>query len=139
MESKLEYYSRLEEDIIRAYREAEDDETRDAARMLMNEHRNKMLEWESLGFYEVYRAYRSIFEDGTEFPDFNSAFNSEKIKAYVRIMRENGIKHFTYSSTRTNAIKGAWDFEQAGAKLEGMVEINTCYNTKVPALKFTIE
>lgn len=83
MESKLEYYSRLEEDIIRAYREAEDDETRDTARMLMNEHLNKMLEWESLDFYEVYLAYRSIFEDGTEFPDFNSAFNSEKIKAYL--------------------------------------------------------
>ena len=139
MESKLEYYSRLEDEIIRTYREAEDDETRDTARMLLNEHRKKMIEREPMDFYEVYRAYRSIFEDGTEFADFNSAFNSEKIKSYVRIMKENGIKHFTYSSTWTNAIKDAWDFEQAGAKLEGLVEINTCYSTKVPAMKFTIE
>lgn len=139
MESKLEYYSRLEDDIIRTYKEAEDDETRDAARMLMRKHQVKILEWESPDFYEVYRAYRSIFEDGTEFLNFNSAFNSEKIKSCVKIMKENGIKHFTYSSTWTNALRGAWDFEQAGAKLEGMVEINTCYNTKVPALKFTIE
>lgn len=139
MESKFKYYSRLEDEIIRTYREAKDEETRDAARMLMKEHQNKMFEWETLDFYEVYRAYREAAEDGNEFPDFNSAFNSEKIKSYVRIMKENGIKQFTYSSTWTNAIQGAWDFEQAGAKLEGLVEISTCYNTKVPALKFTIE
>ena len=45
MESKLEYYSRLEEDIIRAYREAEDDEFRVRARTLMRKHQVKILEW----------------------------------------------------------------------------------------------
>jgi hypothetical protein len=139
MESKFEYYSRLEDEIIRTYRGAKDEETRNAARMLMKEHQNKMFEWETLDFYEVYRAYREAAEDGNEFLNFDSVFNSEKVNSYVRIMKENGIKHFTYSSTWTNAIKGAWDFEQAGAKLEGLVEINTCYSTKVPALKFTIE
>ena len=139
MESKLEYYSRLEDEIIRTYKEAEDEETRDAARMLMKEHRNKMLEWESLDFFEVYLAYRSIFEDGNEFPDFSSAFNSEKTSSYVRIMKENGIKHFTYSSTWTNAVQGALNFKQAGAKMEELVEVNTSHGTKAPALKFTIE
>ena len=138
MESKLEYYSRLEEDIIRAYREAEDDESRDAARMLMNEHRNKMLEWESLDFYEVYLAYRSIFEDGNEFLNFDSVFNSEKIKSYVRIMKENGIKHFTYSSTWTDSIRCVWDFEQAGAQLEKVTQIQ--YRDKeIPAIQLKID
>lgn len=138
MESKLEYYSRLEEDIIRTYREAEDDETRDAARMLMNEHRNKMLEWESLDFYEVYLAYRSIFEDGNEFLNFDSVFNSEKVNSYVRIMKENGIKHFTYSSTWTNSIRCVWDFEQAGAQLEKVTQIQ--YRDKeIPAIQLKID
>lgn len=138
MESKLEYYSRLEDEIIRAYREAEDDETRDAARMLMDEHRNKMLEWESLDFYEVYLAYRSIFEDGNEFLNFDSVFNSEKIKSYVRIMKENGIKHFTYSSTWTDSIRCVWDFEQAGAQLEKVTQIQ--YRDKeIPAIQLKID
>ena len=72
MESKFEYYSRLEDEIIRTYREAKDEETRNAARMLMKEHQNKMFEWETLDFYEVYRAYREATEDGNEFLHFEN-------------------------------------------------------------------
>ena len=138
MESKLEYYSRLEEDIIRAYREAEDDETRDTARMLMKEHQNKMFEWETLDFYEVYRAYREAAEDGNEFLNFDSVFNSEKVNSYVRIMKENGIKHFTYSSTWTDSIQCVWYFEQAGAQLEKVTQIQ--YRDKeIPAIQLKID
>lgn len=38
MESKFEYYSRLEDEIIRTYREAKDEETRNAARMCRTSH-----------------------------------------------------------------------------------------------------
>lgn len=138
MESKLEYYSRLEDEIIRTYREAKDEETRNAARMLMKEHKNKMFEWETLDFYEVYQAYREAAEDGNEFLNFDSVFNSEKIKSYVRIMKENGIKHFTYSSTWTDSIRCVWDFEQAGAQLEKVTQIH-CRDKEIPAIQLKID
>lgn len=138
MESKFEYYSRLEDEIIRTYREAKDEETRNAARMLMKEHQNKMFEWETLDFYEVYRAYREAAEDGNEFLNFDSVFNSEKIKSYVRIMKENGIKHFTYSSTWADSIRCVWDFEQAGAQLEKVTQIQ-CRDKEIPAIQLKID
>lgn len=138
MESKLEYCSRLEEDIIRAYREAEDDEFRVIARTLMRKHQVKILEWESQDFYEVYRAYREAAEDGNEFLNFDSVFNSEKVNSYVRIMKENGIKHFTYSSTGTDSIRCVLDFEQAGAQLEKVTQIQ--YRDKeIPAIQLKID
>ena len=142
MESKLEYYSRLEDGIIRTYKEAEDDETRNAARMLMREHQLKILEWESPDFYEVYRAYREAAENGNKYIDYAVTYTPERIKAYVKIMKENGLKCFTYSSARTNAtqsVQGALNFKQAGAKMEELVEVYTSHGTKAPALKFTIE
>lgn len=138
MESKFEYYSRLEEDIIKAYREAEDDEYRCIARMLMRKHQVKILEWESQDFYEVYRAYREAAEDGNEFLNFDSVFNSEKVNSYVRIMKENGIKHFTYSSTCTDSIRCVWDFEQAGAQLEKMTQIQY-RDREIPAFQLKID
>ena len=138
MESKLEYYSRLEEDIIKAYREAEDDEDRCIARMLMRKHQVKILEWESQDFYEVYRAYREAAEDGNEFLNFDSVFNSEKVNSYVRIMKENGIKHFTYSSTCTDSIRCVWDFEQAGAQLEKVTQIQY-RDREIPAIQLRID
>ena len=138
MESKLEYYSRLEDEIIRTYREAKDEETRNAARMLMKEHQNKMFEWETLDFYEVYRAYREAAEDGNEFLNFDSVYNSEKVNSYVRIMKENGIKHFTYSSTWTDSIRCVCDFVQAGAQLEKVTQIH-CRDKEIPAMQLKID
>lgn len=138
MENKLEYYSRLEDEIIRTYKKAEDEETRNAVRMLMKEHENKMFEQEPLDFYEVYQAYRKAVENGNKYLDFDGTYTPERIRDYVKILKENGIKHFTYSSTWTNALQDAWEFESAGAHLEKMT-MTHWRGKDVPALKFTIE
>ena len=138
MESKFKYYSRIEDEIIRTYREAKDEETRNAARMLMKEHQVKMFEWETLDFYEVYRAYREAAEEGNEFLNFDSVYNSEKVDSYVRIMKENGIKHFTYSSTWTDSIRCVSDFVQAGAQLEKVTMIRS-RDKEIPAMQLKID
>lgn len=142
MESKIEYYSRIEDEIIKTYREAEennDQETMNAARQLMKQHELTLFERESMEFFTVYRAYREASEDGNKYLNFTEGFTPEKTRLYVEVMRKNGIRRFTYSSSWSSSLRGAWDFEQAGAKLEGIVEINTCYNTKAPALQFMIQ
>lgn len=142
MESKIEYYSRIEDEIIKTYKEADasdDQETKNAARQLMKQHELTLFERESLEFFQVYTAYREASKNGNRYPDFTEGFTPEKTRMYVEVMRKNGIKRFTYSSSWTSSLRGAWEFEQAGAKLEGLIEINTCYNTKAPALQFVIQ
>ncbi len=142
MESKIEYYSRIEDEIIKTYREADengDQETKNTARQLMKQHELTLFERESLEFFQVYTAYREASENGNKYLDFTEGFTPEKTRMYVEVMRKNGIKRFTYSSSWTSSLRGAWEFEQAGAKLEGLVEINTCYNTTAPALQFVIQ
>lgn len=142
MESKIEYYSRIEDEIIKTYRDAKennDQETMNAARQLMKQHKLTLSERESMEFFTVYMAYREASEDGNKYLNFTEGFTPEKTRLYVEVMRKNGIKGFTYSSSWSGSLRGAWDFEQAGAKLEGIVEINTCYNTKAPALQFMIQ
>lgn len=142
MESKIEYYSRIEDEIIKTYRDAKennDQETMNAARQLMKQHKLTLSERESREFFTIYMAYREASENGNKYLDFTEGFTPEKTRLYVEVMRKNGIKGFTYSSSWSGSLRGAWDFEQAGAKLEGIVEINTCYNTKAPALQFMIQ
>lgn len=139
MESKIEYYSRIEDEIIKTYKEAEDEETRNVARRLMRQHKLTLSRKESLEFRTVYTAYRDAIDNGNAYPDFTEGYTREKTKLYVEVMRKNGVKRFTYSSSWSGSLRGAWDFEQAGAKLEGIVEINTCYNSKVPALQFMVQ
>lgn len=142
MESKIEYYSRIEDEIIKTYREADennDQETMNAARQLMKQHELTLFEKESLEFFTVYTAYREAINNGNAYPDFTEGYTQEKTKLYVEVMRKNGVKRFTYSSSWTSSLRGAWEFERAGAKMEGVVEINTCYNTKVPALQFMVQ
>lgn len=142
MESKIEYYSRIEDEIIKTYREAKennDQETMNAARQIMKQHKRILSQNESLEFLNVYTAYREASENGNKYLNFTEGFTPEKTRLYVEVMRKNGIKRFTYSSTWTSSLRGAWDFEQAGAKLEGIVEINTGYDTTAPALQFMIQ
>lgn len=147
--NKLEYYSFMEEEIIKTYREAEaneDQEGMDAAKSLMDTHKEVMTGVESGDFIALYRDYRQAQKLGNPYLNLSDVLYPNNAQGYVDLMREQGVEFFTFSSTWSGALEVAWSFEEAGCTCIGMTEITTQFyegmtdkHAKGPALLFKIQ
>lgn len=75
-------------------------------------------------YARVYRLYEDAVERGNEYIDLYNVIWEKDVAALIQSLRENGVEHFTFSSTWSSAVEIAWLFTQNGCTLEGLVEIN---------------
>jgi hypothetical protein len=61
---------------------------------------------------------------GNEYIDLTDCYSYQDKEALIESFQTYGIDHFTFSSSWSSAVEGAWKFQEAGCKLEGVVEIN---------------
>lgn len=75
-------------------------------------------------YARVYRLYEDAVERDNEYIDLYNVIWEKDVAALIQSLRENGVEHFTFSSTWSSAVEIAWLFTQNGCTLEGLVEIN---------------
>ena len=100
---------------------------------------------EENGFRKIWTMYEKARENQNMYIDFNEVIWDNEIQSIIKILRDNGIEKFTFSSTWTSAVKTAWLFTQNGCTLEGLTEINEGYEDfitgkmkKAPAYLFKL-
>ena len=91
------------------------------ARSLMRKHLDEIAQ--KGDFYAfVYRLYKEMKEAGNEHIDLHEAiFDAPKM---LEKLKSCGVKSFTFSSGWSGAVETAWEFQQNGCRLEGLVELN---------------
>ncbi len=116
-----EAYIKLEE-AKKAYDAATTEEEKKHAQTLYDNAGSDLPESRVAQF--IARSYVEAKENENDYLDFADVVNPEDAGEIVSLLKENNIKHFTYSSTWSSAVKASWAFQEAGCKLEGLVEIN---------------
>lgn len=86
---------------------------------------SERIEKQGASYVKVYRLYEDAVERGNEYIDLNDAIWEKDVADLIQNLRENGVDHFTFSSTWSGAVEIAWLFTQNGCTLEGLVEINS--------------
>ena len=93
----------------------------------------------------IYRQYAVSRNSGNELLNIYDVLYDNQVPILVELMKEHGIKEFTFSSTWSRAIEIAWLFQENGCKLEGLIEINAQYVNystdefeKIPAYLFRV-
>lgn len=66
----------------------------------------------------IYREYENSKDSGNEHLDISDVVWDKDVADLVTVMRENGIKHFTFPSTWSSAIETAWLFSRTAAHLK---------------------
>ena len=66
--------------------------------------------------------------NGNELLDINDVVWDKDAPELIKAMKLHGIKAFTFSSGWSHAVVTAWRFQEAGAKLVGLVQINGSMN-----------
>ena len=95
-------------------------DARDACRALM-----EGIEAEGADSIRIYRLYEEARDCGNDYIDIHEVVWDKDVAGLVAALRENGISHFTFSSSWSSAVDTAWLFTQNGCGLEGLVEINS--------------
>lgn len=108
----------------KAYDTATTDEAKEAAFALYHEAVDPL---EALGATacRIWREYEVSRDSGNTYLDLSDVVWDRDVDALIACMKENGIEHFTFSSTWSSAVETAWLFQKAGCRLEGLVEINS--------------
>ena len=75
----------------------------------------------------LFNEYEVSRDSGNDYLDISEVVWDKDVADLITAMRENGIEHFTFSSTWSSAVETAWLFLQNGCKLEGLIEINSRY------------
>lgn len=73
----------------------------------------------------IYREYETSRDSGNDYLDISEAVWDKDVESLIKCLRDNGIEHFTFSSTLSSAVETAWLFQQNGCTLEGLIEINS--------------
>lgn len=73
----------------------------------------------------IYREYETSRDSGNDYLDISEAVRDKDVESLITCLRDNGIEHFTFSSTWSSAVETAWLFQQNGCTLEGLIEINS--------------
>ncbi len=117
-------------DAYEARRNATTKEEKELAWEKMDEFDTKF-DGESRAFIEAWRDYRNSMDMGYKYLDCENP--SRDATEYAKVLKDNGIKKFTFSSTWSGAVEDAWKFQSAGYRIEGV--------TKAPktAFVFTAE
>lgn len=108
-----------------------------------------MNEGESLKDYGInttlFAAYRSLEYTGNENLDFADVIWDYDVAEISKILKENGIKEFTISSTFSSLIERLAAFEKEGIKMAGLTEVNASYTdfktgerARIPAIRMAL-
>lgn len=116
-------YAQVQE-ALKAYDAATDESGKEAARTLYHEATAAI---EALGSTacRIWREYEVARDSGNIYLDISEVVWDKDVEALISCMRDNGIDHFTFSSTWSSAVETAWLFLQNGCTLEGLIEINS--------------
>lgn len=94
---------------------------------------------------KLYQLFSEAMERGNQYIDLWNVIWEKDVEGLINSLRENGVEHFTFSSTWSSAVEIAWLFTQNGCTLEGMAQINgphKSYDNKeydtVPAYLFAV-
>lgn len=106
---------------------------------------SERIEKQGAGYAKVYRLYQEAVDCGNEYIDLNDVVWEKDAAALIQSFRENGVEHFTFSSTWSSAVETAWLFAENGCTLEGLLQINSPHKAfgseeyeKVPAYLFAV-
>ena len=66
-------------------------------------------------------------DSGNEILNIRESINQNQVDEFISVLKDNGINEFTFSASSTEALENAYKFQEAGYKLQGIVEINSEY------------
>ena len=96
-------------------------------------------------YEKVFKLYEAAAERGNDYIDLNDVIWDKEVAGLIASLRENGIEHFTFSSTWSSTVETAWLFTKNGCTLKGMVQINSAYKAiaseeyeRIPAYLFEV-
>ena len=133
-----EFYNRQQE-LSKAYKATPTQETAEYCKTEMDAIWKEITS-KGIAFTAIFNYYADSLSNGNKYLDIGRDVIWEKdVPAFLSVMRMEGIKHFTFSSSWSSAIKIAWRFQQHGCTLEGLTEVyKNKEENKSPALLFTI-
>lgn len=128
----------------KAFNQAKTEEEKTAAR---EKYHKICAEVDAAGPYasRIFNELMHSKNNGNELLDINDVVWDKDAPELIKAMKLYGIKAFTFSSGWSHAVVTAWRFQEAGAKLVGLVQINGSMNwddeehEKIPAYKFTLD
>jgi hypothetical protein len=131
-------YSRYEA-INEAYKAA--GESEEAGEKARAEYQELLEEVRTEGqdYGNLMRLYTEMKERGNTYIDIKDPSEYRDEVHLVEAMRTYGIKAFTFTSGWSSAMESLWELEQAGAKNQGMVEVNGSKSYDFSARKETFE
>jgi hypothetical protein len=106
-----------------AYKEAENEEARDAARETRKAAIDKIADQGDIA-YTIWRAFEKTKDNENEILNFDDVIWDRDVEALTACMKENGIRNFTYSCRATDAIETLWLFQKAGCEIGEMIEVS---------------
>ena len=133
-----EFYNRQQE-LSKAYKATPTQETAEYCKTEMDAIWKEVTS-KGIAFTAIFNYYADSLSNGNKYLDIGRDVIWEKdVPAFLSVMRMEGIKHFTFSSSWSSAIEIAWRFQQHGCTLEGLTEVyKNKEENKSPALLFTI-
>ncbi len=134
-----ELYTKVEE-ARKLYKAGEREKARIKYRKI-----EKTLTEQKIEFRTIWAMYYKAKENKNQYIDFNEDIRNSEVEYLVKILRDNGIKKFTFSSGWSDAVKTAWLFTKNGCILEGLIQINSSFESfktgekiKIPAYLFKV-
>lgn len=133
-----EFYNRQQE-LSKAYKTTPTRETAEYCKTEMDAIWKEITS-KGIAFTAIFNYYADSLSNGNKYLDIGRDVIWEKdVPAFLSVMRMEGIKHFTFSSSWSSAIEIAWCFQQHGCTIEGLTEVyKNKEENKSPALLFTI-
>jgi len=74
-------------------------------------------------FGEIYREYEESRDNGNELLNIND--HIKNVEEWIGLLKENGIRKFTFSSGWSSAIQNAWELNEHGCRQVGMAQVKT--------------
>lgn len=84
-----------------------------------------------------YQAYFNLKETKNEFIDFDDVMFEDNTLEVIENLKHFGINEFTISNKSTALMHNLKLFQDAGAKIDGLVTINSQFGYPAPAIKLT--
>ena len=127
---ELEADYRRYEEIDAAYTKAERENNDEAIRRAWEEHKEIVKEVRAKGrdYDFMMRLYSDMKERRNDYIDMDGTYDDEE--KILGIFRDFGVKAFTFTSTWSSALDSAWNYQKAGAKAAGMIEVNGNQKTR---------
>lgn len=110
-------------DLERKMDESKSDSEKESVR---SDYRNfcDSIEAKGHAYSALFRRYDVSRDNGNDLIDFDDPSQYDDPESLVENLRKFGVEKFTFSSDWSGATEAVWKLVEAGAKLNGMVEIN---------------